>query len=125
MLLLAHHQPGYRALGRLVARAGAEPLEPLLDEYEAGLMGVLRRVASRRRHVNVMHHLMGFLKNDLDAEDKRELLAAIEEYRQSWVPLATPLALLHHHLRKVQHAWVEAQTYLDPYPRSLALRSQI
>lgn len=125
LLILSHHPKLYQQLGRLVAQAGSTALEPLLDEYESLLMSALESIATRKRHVNVMHHLCGFLKTQLTPQEKQELLNAIEEYRKQWVPLITPLTLLNHHLRALKHAWVEAQFYLNPYPRALALRSQI
>jgi len=59
-----------------------------------GLLG------TRRKHVNVLQHLMGYLKKDLSSEDKQELLALIEDYRQELVPLIVPLTLLKHHLNR-------------------------
>lgn len=126
MLLLAHDEAAYRQLGPLVASAGeVADLDALLDAYEALMMRALKAVATRKRHVNVLQHLMGFAKRAIDGRDKDELLQLIEEYRRGWVPLATPLALLQHHLRRASHPWVSAQVYLEPYPRPLALRSTV
>ena len=47
--------------------------------------------------------MTGHLKKRLDADSKRELLEAIDEYRQGLVPLVVPLTLLRHHVRV--HAW--------------------
>jgi uncharacterized protein YbgA (DUF1722 family) len=123
MLLQVHNESIYRELGRLVAQAGTMEFETLLDQYEEKMMMGLKTVASRKRHVNVLYHLAGFLKNHLSQDDKQELINAIEEYRQNWIPLVTPLALIQHHFRSMKHSWVNAQTYLNPFPRSLALRN--
>ena len=123
MLLLAHEPEGYRRLGPMVARAGDADLEPMLDEYERRFMASLSKVATARRHINVLEHLSGFLKQALSAQEKRELHGLFEEYRQGWVPLVAVLSLLNHHLGRVGHEWVDAQAYLNPYPKSLGLRS--
>ena len=128
MQLLAHSPRGAQLLGKLVARAGAVPAEdwaPFLDEYEAGFMAALKRVASPGRHTNTLQHLAGFLKDRLNAAQTRELAGVIEEYRLGVLPLIAALTLLAHHLRELEHPWVEAQTYLEPYPRELGLRSAI
>jgi uncharacterized protein YbgA (DUF1722 family)/uncharacterized protein YbbK (DUF523 family) len=125
LLLLAHSPEHYRSLGKLVAEAGTLPMDGLLARYEEGLLLGLRRVASPGRHTNVLEHLSGFLKEELDAGAKSELHGVIRDYRSGYVPLITPLVLLNHHLNRLGHAWVEAQTYLEPYPRELALRSAI
>jgi uncharacterized protein YbgA (DUF1722 family)/uncharacterized protein YbbK (DUF523 family) len=125
LLLLAHDPEGYRTLGRLVAGAGLLPFDELVRRYETGLMTSLKRVASRGRHVNVLEHLAGFLKEELGPADKEELHRLVRDYRLGCVPLITPLVLLRHHLKRLGHGWVEAQAYLEPYPRELALRSAV
>jgi uncharacterized protein YbgA (DUF1722 family) len=55
---------------------------------------------TRGKRVNVLQHLMGYLKNHLSGDDKQELLGLIEDYRQGLVPLIVPLTLLKHHLNR-------------------------
>lgn len=125
MLLLAHSEHHYRRAGALVARAGLEPLPTLVAEYESLLMEGLKRIASPGQHANVLQHLAGFLKKDLDGDDKRELETLIHDYRAGRVPLAAPLILLYHHLDHLKDDWVDSQVYLQPFPLELALRSSI
>jgi uncharacterized protein YbgA (DUF1722 family) len=61
-----------------------------------GVMG------TRSKHVNVLQHLMGFLKTYLSSEDKRELLGLIEDYGQGLLPLIVPLTRLKHHLNRIR-----------------------
>jgi uncharacterized protein YbgA (DUF1722 family)/uncharacterized protein YbbK (DUF523 family) len=125
MALLAHHPEGYRRLGRLVADAGPRASRALLDAYGEAFMKVLRHRATRRRHVNVLQHLMGFLKRTLDASDRSELTETLEQYRAGLVPLVVPLTLLQHHFRRHPVDWVNEQTYLNPYPAELMLRNHV
>ena len=62
--------------------------------------GGLQVIATPGRHINVLRHLMGFLKRDLDAQDKAELVGLIEDYRRGLVSSIVPLTLLKHHLRR-------------------------
>ncbi len=125
MLLLAHSPKALQSLGRLVSQSGSRPLGTLLESYESELMQALRAVAKPVWHVNVLQHLAGFLKHNLGPAEKAELHGVIEDYRQGWVPLVAPLTLLQHHLKRLGHSWVDAQVYLEPYPRSLALRGKV
>jgi uncharacterized protein YbgA (DUF1722 family)/uncharacterized protein YbbK (DUF523 family) len=125
LLAMAHNEKLQRKMGKLVADAGVKEFADLLDEYEALLMEALKSRSNRNRHFNVMQHLTGFLKETLSSEEKAELNTVLEEYKNGWVPLITPMTLLHHHLKKLEHAWVEAQYYLAPYPASLAVRSRV
>jgi uncharacterized protein YbgA (DUF1722 family) len=73
----------------------------------------------------VLQHIYGFVKDKLDAEDRRELLEVFEEYRCGRIPLIVPLTLLRHHLRRHPDGYIERQYYLDPHPRELMLRNLI
>jgi len=126
LTLMAHSPKHYTEMGRLVADAGKRDWDELTAEYGAQLMEGLAAMGSRGKHVNVLQHLVGFLKNHLSSEDKQELLGLIEDYRQGLVPLIVPLTLLKHHLnRHPVPDWVDQQVYLHPYPKELMLRNHV
>ena len=121
--LLAHNQAAYRRLGPLVARAGRRPGADLLQEYGREFMTALARPACIGNHVNVLQHLAGYLKDRLDAGDKTELQAAIDDFHSRRAPLLVPITLLRHHLRHNPYPWAAQQTYLNPDPREQVLRN--
>jgi len=123
LTVMSHSQAAYRRLGRLVAEAGTRELAELAQAYVSELMTALRRRATPKQHVNVMQHLMGYLKKYLDAADKAELLDTLEAYRRGELPLIVPITLLRHHFRRHPHPYVERQYYLSPHPRELMLRN--
>lgn len=124
-LVMAHSQSAYKAMGKLLADAGKVDIETLADEYVQALMSALAKPAPRKQHVNVLQHLLGYLKNQLDAEDKAEMLEVIEHYREGIVPLIVPITLLKHHFRRHPHEYIERQVYLTPHPHELMLRNLI
>ncbi|RPJ59456.1 MAG: DUF1722 domain-containing protein [Acidobacteria bacterium] len=124
MALLAHSPKHYKQLGQLVA-SPSKALITSLDAYGRLLMEALRVKATRRKHVNALQHLAGYLKKVLDSEDRAEIVATIEDYRQGLVPLVVPLTLLKHHFRRHPDPWVLNQTYLNPYPAELMLRNHV
>ena len=125
MALLAHSTTGYNELGRLVARGREMKKRELRASYETAFMSILQIVATPRRHANVLSHIMGHLKKQLDAESKRELLQSIDEYRTGLVPLVVPLTLLRHYVRLHAVDYLAGQTYLEPHPRELMLRNHV
>jgi len=123
---MAHSLKHYTQMGRLVADAGTRDWDKLTAEYGAQLMESLSVMGTHGKHVNVLQHLMGFLKNHLSNQDKQKLLGLIEDYRQGLVPLIVPLTLLKHHLnRDPVPDWVHQQVYLYPYPKELMLRNHV
>jgi uncharacterized protein YbgA (DUF1722 family)/uncharacterized protein YbbK (DUF523 family) len=125
LIVLAHSPEAYRRLGRLTASAAVTPRVDLERRYTEMFMAALAVIATRRRHTNVLQHMLGYLKRQLDAESKSELVAAIEDYRRELVPLIVPLTLLRHHLRVHRIAYLTAQLYLEPHPKELMLRNHV
>jgi uncharacterized protein YbgA (DUF1722 family) len=91
LTLMAHSPKHYTEMGRLVADAGKRDWDELTAECGTMLMEGLGVMGTRGKHVNVLQHLMGYLKKHLSPEDKQELLGLIEDYRQGLVPLIVPL----------------------------------
>ena len=124
--------PGQSCRSRLMLLPTAFPLLPLEEEgrtaacsWRAWASWAVSE-ATGAKHVNVLQHLMGYLKNHLSSEDKQEMLGLIEDYRQGLVPLIVPLTLLKHHLgRYPVPDWVHQQVYLNPYPKELMLRNHV
>lgn len=125
LLLMAHNQAAYRALGHLLAAAGQQDMEELARDYISRMMAALSKPATRKNHSNVLLHLMGYLKRPLETDDKREIREVIESYRLGEVPLVVPLTLLRHHFRRHPNDYVAGQVYLDPYPAELMLRNNV
>jgi len=120
--LMAHGAVHYRELGQIMAQATARRPRQLAEEYGAIFMAALRHPATRKRHANALQHLMGYLKEHIDHDDKLELLEVIDAYRSEAVPLIAPQTLLRHHFRRYPHPYVAQQFYLYPEPLEQWLR---
>lgn len=125
LMLLAHSRRRLTELGRLVARAGSAPAGELADRYGREFMAALAEPAPRTGHADVLHHLQGYLKRALAAEDRRELAAIIDDYRRARVPLIVPVTLMRHHFRRHPDAYVARQFYLTWAPADLGLWNQV
>jgi uncharacterized protein YbgA (DUF1722 family)/uncharacterized protein YbbK (DUF523 family) len=125
LILMAHSPKVYQELGRLVASARDVARKDLERQYSEIFMAALTVIATPRRHVNVLQHMAGYLKDKLDAESKCELAAAIEDYRQGLVPLVVPITLLRHHVRVHDISYLAGQLYLSPHPKELMLRNHV
>jgi uncharacterized protein YbgA (DUF1722 family)/uncharacterized protein YbbK (DUF523 family) len=111
-LLLAHDETVYRRLGRLVAKANTKNITVTADCYVSSLMSALKKPVTRKRHANVLQHIMGYLKHHMDSGDKQELLAVIDDYRLGAAPLAAPITLLKHYLRRNPVPFILRQEYI-------------
>lgn len=125
LLMLAHSPKHYTELGRLVANAKGLALKELETRYGELFLAGLKVKATAKKHTNVMHHILGYLKRGLDPKDKAELLTVIGDYHWDLVPLVVPLTLLKHHLVRVRVSYVLDQVYLNPHPKELMLRNHV
>lgn len=125
LAVMAHGSEHYQVLGRLVASAGRGRLDNAAQTYIKGFVTALAQRATPRRHANVLMHLMGYLKKNLDRADKQELLELIEDYRLGRLPLIVPITLLKHYFRLYPNDYVDRQTYLNLHPQELMLRNTI
>ena len=123
--LMAHSPELYRSLGRLVAQARQLERARLRADYERGFMQALAVLATPRRQVNVLQHMLGYVSDQLGSGERAELLEVIEDYRGGLVPLVVPLTLLRHHVRRFEVGYLAGQTYLQPHPKELMLRNHV
>jgi uncharacterized protein YbgA (DUF1722 family)/uncharacterized protein YbbK (DUF523 family) len=124
-LVMAHSQAAYQRLGRLLSNLPKNRLTTITDDYINELMHTLKRRVSRKRHANVLQHIMGYLKKRISKDDKKELSASIEAYRRSETPLIVPITLFRHYFRHHPDEYMSRQIYLHPHPDSLGLRNNI
>jgi len=68
---------------------------------------------------------MGYFKEQLSADEKRELLEVIDYYRQEYIPLIVPITLIQHYVRKYDQPYLKQQVYLNPHPLELQLRNHV
>jgi uncharacterized protein YbgA (DUF1722 family)/uncharacterized protein YbbK (DUF523 family) len=124
-LALSHDAPTYKAIGRLLSNAKARALNNTAEEFIGLLMGALKKLATRKTHTNVLQHLKGYLKNDIESRDKQEIDTVITQYREGTVPLVVPITLLRHHFMHHSNSYIAQQVYMEPYPQQLSLRNYI
>jgi len=123
LLLLAHSQPQYRELGRFVAAINEwDDLEAFFVAYRQKLMDLLAIPATRRNHTNVLMHVQGYFRNQLNARQRQELATLIDSYRQGTQPLLAPMTLLKHYMAEFPDSYLSVQRYFEPYPEALRLR---
>ncbi len=125
LLLLSHSQKHYRLMGRLVANGKKLTPRKLFDQYEQLLLEALALKTTAKKNNNVLQHLMGYFKKQLTADEKQELLEVFEQYRKGYVPLLVPLTLINHYVRKYDQPYLKIQTYLNPHPVELKLRTSV
>ncbi len=125
LLMLAHSPEHYRRLGPLVAKGKTMPRAELRDTYGKLFMEGMARRATVGRHHNVLQHMAGYFRRQLEPASRQELAGLIEDYRVGLSPLVVPLTLIRHHAYRLEVCYLQGQTYLEPHPKELMLRNHV
>ncbi len=123
LLVMSHSVEHYRRMGRLVAGAKAMRPDELYARYQEELIGAMRLKSTENKHVNVLMHILGYFKDVLAPDEKKELLEHMESYKSGHVPLIVPVTLVNHYVRKYREPYLLRQYYLHPHPIELKLRN--
>lgn len=125
LLILAHSPKHYQMMGKLVAAQKNFSAKDIQKQYQDLLLEALKIKATPAKHVNVLQHMMGYFKEQLSADEKKELLDLIHAYRDGYIPLIVPVTLISHYVRKYDEPYLKEQAYLHPHPSELQLRNHV
>jgi len=125
LLILSHSPKHYQMMGMLVAKAKDLPIKELYQQYQTILMEALKLKITTKKNSNVLMHMMGYFKEQLSSDEKKELLEVIDFYRKSHIPLIVPITLINHYVRKYDQPYLKQQAYLNPHPLELQLRNHV
>ncbi|MDD2829157.1 MAG: DUF523 and DUF1722 domain-containing protein [Sulfuricurvum sp.] len=124
-MLQAKNEKLYRYLGNLVGNNNNYPFEKMLETYEIGFKMAISTKSSIKRTRNVLEHLAGFFKKVLDKNEKEILHTQINDYSAKILPLIVPVSTILLYAHKYDITYLLDQTFLNPYPKTFALRSHI
>jgi uncharacterized protein YbgA (DUF1722 family)/uncharacterized protein YbbK (DUF523 family) len=124
-LLQAKSEPLYRQLGHIVANHENLPIAQSVAAYMQGFKEAIAKKSSIKRNRNVLEHLAGFFKKELDTNEKALLHEQINDYAAKIIPLITPVSTIYLYAKKYEMTYLLEQTFLNPYPKHLALRSHL
>ena len=123
--LMAHGPEKLREMGKIVARAGAVNIAALRDEYLTLLLQAMNLKKTVKKNYNVLLHVAGYFKRDIDSIERNELQELATQYYKSFVPLIVPLTLINHFARKYNQTYLINQWYLNPHPVELGLLNHV
>ena len=118
---MAKDNAAYRQLGRIVSSVKEDNFNEQSEKYITLFMPAMAKVPTQGHHINVMMHILGYLKNHLSKSEKVELLNWFEIYREQRVSRITPLMLLQHHFNNHKNNYIAEQYYFSPFPSKLML----
>ncbi len=115
----------YRECGRITANLKTIGLEESFALYGEHFKTAISKKTRIKPVVNVLQHMFGFLKKHLDTSEKRHIAEMVEQFQKRILPLVAILEVLKLYIEKYDVSYLKNQTFLSPYPKELALRSEL
>jgi len=125
LLLRAHNETAYRRLGKIVGSAKTISNKELFKSYEDEFYKALLKKTTKKNHANVLYHALGYLKKQLNLDEKQRLIDVIEEYRTGILPLIVPLSLFNYQIMLHDIKYLKSQLYFNPHPKELNLKNHV
>jgi uncharacterized protein YbgA (DUF1722 family)/uncharacterized protein YbbK (DUF523 family) len=124
-LILAHSPKHYQLLGKLVGTASVHSPTDLRKSYSRIFMEALAVKTTVKKNVNVLQHILGFLRDHLPTAEKENIHEVLNDYACELVPLVVPMTLIRHYVRVYDVPYIRDQIYLNPHPKELMLRNHV
>jgi len=124
-LVYSKSQESYKYLGSIVANHDKRALENVLEEYKVGFLQAIGKKGSVKKTYNILLHIFGYFKKLINKDEKEHILTACEEYKQRIIPLIAVVKLLNLYVKRFDDKYLKTQKFLNPYPKELALRSDV
>jgi len=119
LLLTAYSQVQLHSMGRIVAERKNRSLPEVLNDYEAHLTEALKVPPKAGSNYNVLTKAAGYFTSKLSQEEKAFFLEKAQRYKTGLEPLSTPLNVLRFLIIRYNEAYLEQQTFFEPYPEAL------
>lgn len=115
-LLMAYNEKEMRTLGRIIAYSAGRSFSDLINDYSTHFYKILSKPAKISSHINVLNHIAGYFKKQLNKEEKTFINDRINEYRDNKILLSDLLKILKEWAITFNVNYIIEQYYLDPFP---------
>ncbi len=124
-LIYSKSQKSYTTLGQIVANKNKNQLNEVLEEYKEEFLKAISLKGNVNKTYNVLLHIFGYFKKLITKEEKEEILEALNEYKEKIIPLIAVMKIINLYVKRFDVQYLKVQKFLNPYPKELALRSDI
>lgn len=124
-LIYAKSTQFYKSLGAIVANKNNGEFASILEEYKRKFLEAITLKGNKNKTYNVLLHIYGYFKKEISKEEKEHILSSCDEYKEGIIPLIAVIKLLNLYVKRFDNSYLKKQKFLNPYPKELALRSDI
>ena len=118
-LFMTYNQNTLRVMGNIVANHNKLPVEEVYQNYEKELRLLLSKQPSQKKRINVLTHIYGYFKKDVEPAEKEYYFEVMDQYLNNQVPYSNVLTVLKGWAIRFKEKYLIDQTIFAPYPKEL------
>jgi uncharacterized protein YbgA (DUF1722 family)/uncharacterized protein YbbK (DUF523 family) len=119
LLLMTYGQNKIRLLGNIASNRDKRDVEHVFHQYQYQLRSIFENRPKRGSVVNVLMHALGYYKDRLNTDEKKEFLVMLNAYRDENRPLVECLGLMRSFNLRFRNEYLTRQTFFEPFPPEL------
>jgi len=123
LLLMAYNQSELKLLGRIVANHEHLKVDEIIPPYREHFARALSKTPRYTSNINVLMHALGYFSKEITSGEKSYFLETLERYRAGSIPLSAVNSIINSWIVRFDQAYLEQQTFFNPYPEELAFIS--
>lgn len=124
-LIYSKSHKSYKELGHIVANHEKLEINEVIALYKQKFLEAINHKGTIANTYNVLMHIFGYFKKYISKEEKQEVLATLEEFKDEIIPLIAVIKIIKIYVKRFNIKYLEKQKFLNPYPKELALRSDV
>ncbi|MDH8677712.1 DUF523 and DUF1722 domain-containing protein [Fusibacter bizertensis] len=118
-LLMAYNQNALKKLGKIVANHDHLKDEEVYLAYVEEMSSIYKSSLNPGKNINMLLHVYGYFKNDLNEDEKQFFLKQLEYYKEGFVGFDSILLLLKSWVIRFENAYLMEQTVFNTFPLEL------
>jgi uncharacterized protein YbgA (DUF1722 family)/uncharacterized protein YbbK (DUF523 family) len=119
LLLMTYGQNKMRLLGNIASNRDKRDVEHVFHQYQYLLRSMFENRPKRGSVVNVLMHAIGYYKDQLGTDAKKEFMGLLNAYRDEGLPLTGCLSMMRSFNQRFQNDYLVRQTFFEPFPPEL------
>jgi uncharacterized protein YbgA (DUF1722 family)/uncharacterized protein YbbK (DUF523 family) len=124
-VIMDHSSDDLKKLGSIASNSKKLSNAEIYEQYYIHFFSTLKKLATVKKRMNTLMHILGYFKKDLSKDEKQEILIMFNEFRDGILNHMTPQRFFEFLTKKHQEKYLTEQYFFSPYPKEMKISKHI
>jgi uncharacterized protein YbbK (DUF523 family)/uncharacterized protein YbgA (DUF1722 family) len=124
-IYMEHSPQNLKALGEIAANSKKLDIDIVMESYKRLMIETLSLAPNTGRRFNVLLHMYGYVKKNLDSMEKIRVLRILDDFKEGISQYMISVEILNLLIQKYSVVYLQDHYYFNPYPKSINLARDI